>query len=146
MRCECSNWDHPTHGLEKCETPEYELVVAQDKEASRELEYHKFKSTDNSADSVRRHTETMRCAFVFGRDPMAFSVNNLSANVSMEKAAMEMDEWTPGHAQTYIAKLARPQTKKGRPGNIKWSTSRVMWWRSIAKFDLQRNHVQRLRE
>ena len=27
VRCKCSNWDHPTHGLKKCETPEYELVV-----------------------------------------------------------------------------------------------------------------------
>ena len=27
VRCKCSNLDHPTHGLKKCETPEYELVV-----------------------------------------------------------------------------------------------------------------------
>ena len=27
VRCKCSNWDHPTHGLKKCETPEHELVM-----------------------------------------------------------------------------------------------------------------------
>ena len=28
-------------------------------------------------DSIVRHTEAMRCEFVFGRDPIAFTVNSL---------------------------------------------------------------------
>ena len=36
-------------------------------------------------DSIRRHTEAMGCEFVFGRDPIAFTVHNLSAKVRIEK-------------------------------------------------------------
>ena len=55
----------------------------QEKEASREWQYHKVKGSDNSAnlftkalehDSVRWHSEAMGCEFTFGRDPIAFTV------------------------------------------------------------------------
>ena len=35
-------------------------------------------------DSVMRHTEAMGCEYMFGKDPIAFTVNNLCANVSLE--------------------------------------------------------------
>ena len=84
-----------------------------EKAASRELQYHRVKGSDNSADlftkalehdSIRRHTEAMGCEFVFGRDPIAFTVHNSSEKVRIEKLAMEieslfktkgrMDAWT----------------------------------------------------
>ena len=102
----------------------------QEKEASRELQYHKVKSSDNSADlfakahahhSIRRHTEAMGCEFMFGRDPIAFTVNNFGAHVIMGKEASEvengfkasgrMDAWTRMdlHSKTYKT------TNKGGP-------------------------------
>ena len=41
-------------------------------------------------DSIVRHTEAMGCEFVFGRDPIAFTVNNLSAKVKVENLAREV--------------------------------------------------------
>ena len=63
------------------------------------MQYHTVKGSHNSADlftkalehdSIVRHTEAMGCEFMFGRDPIAFTGNNLSAKVSMEKVATEM--------------------------------------------------------
>ena len=63
----------------------------QEKEASRELQSQKVKGSDNSADlftkaldhnSNMRHTESMGSEFMFGRDPLAFIVNNSSATLS----------------------------------------------------------------
>ena len=87
-------------GLGKVRHLNTSWLWVQEKEASRELRYQKVRSSDNSADlftkardhdSIRRHTESMGSEFVFGRDPLAFTVNSLSAKVSMEKVAMEMD-------------------------------------------------------
>ena len=38
-------------------------------------------------DSIVRHTDK----FVFGRDPIAFTINNLSAKLDMENVAREVD-------------------------------------------------------
>ena len=102
----------------------------QEKAASRELQYLKVKGSDNSADlftktldhdSVRQHTGTMGSEFMFRRDPLALTVNNLSATLSMKKLPMEverrfgtrrrMDAWTRTdmHSRTYKT------TNKGRP-------------------------------
>ena len=67
-------------GLGKVTHRKNELVAVQEKEASRELQYHKVKRSDNRADlftkaldhdSTVRDTEAMGCEFVFGRDPIA---------------------------------------------------------------------------
>ena len=72
----------------------------QEEESSRELQYHKVNASENGADlftkalehdSIRRHTEAMGCEFMIGRDPIALTVNNLSAKVNMEKLAMEVE-------------------------------------------------------
>ena len=64
-------------------------------------------------DSIVRHTEATGREFVFVRDPIAFTVNNLSAKLSMESVAREMehrfkasgkmDAWTRMdlHSKTY---------------------------------------------
>ena len=96
---------------------------AQEKEALRELQYHKVKGSNNSADlftkaldhdSIVRHTEAMGCEFVFGRDPIAFTVNNLSAKLSMESVAREIK--ASGREWTCTEKLTRPQTGEDRIG------------------------------
>ena len=60
------------------------------------------KAFDNSADffakaldhdCIRRHTESLGSECMFGRDPHAFTVNNLSATLSMKKLAMEPERW-----------------------------------------------------
>ena len=94
------------------------------------MQYHKVKGSDNSADlftkalehdSIRRNTEAMGCQFTLGKDPIAFTVNNLSAKLSMEKLAVEMETrfrrkgrmgaWTRMdlHSRTYKT------TKRGGP-------------------------------
>ena len=64
-----------------------------EKETPRELQHHKIKGSDNSADlftkvldhgSIKRHTEPMGCEF-FLRGPFAFTVNNLSARLSKKR-------------------------------------------------------------
>ena len=102
---------------------------AQEKEASRELQYHKVKGSENGADlftkaldhdSIVRHTEAM-----FGRDPIAFTVNNPSATVSMQKLALGagehfQDKWKNARVDTNgltcTAELTRPRTKEDRLG------------------------------
>ena len=85
----------------------------QEKEASRELQCHKVRGSDNSVDlftkavehdSIVRHTDAMGCECMFGRDPIALTVRNLNAKVNMENFAQEveyrsktsgrMDAWT----------------------------------------------------
>ena len=72
----------------------------QEKEASRDLQYHKVNGSDNSSDlftkaldhdSILRHTEAMGCEYMFGRDPIALTVNSLNAKVDMENLAREME-------------------------------------------------------
>ena len=103
----------------------------QEKGASRELQYHKVKGSDNSAclftkaldhDSIRKDTESMGSEFVFGKgEPLALTVNNLGATLSMKKLAMEterqfgtkgrMDAWTRMDLQSKSYKT----THKGGP-------------------------------
>ena len=91
----------------KGKTFEHELVVGPGKEASRELEHHKVKGSDNSADlftkaldhdSIRRHTEFMGSEFACGRDPLVFTVNHPSATLKMERrwrsSSGQVEEWT----------------------------------------------------
>ena len=117
-------------GLGKVRHLNTSWLWVQEKEASRELQYHKVKGSDKSADlftkaldhdSIRRHTESMGSAFMFGRDSLAFTVNNLSPTLSIKKLAMEMerrfgtkgrvDAWTRMdlHSKTYQT------TNKGGP-------------------------------
>ena len=71
----------------------------QEKEASRELQHHKVQVSDSSADLFTKapdhdsivHTEATGREFVFGRDPIALTVNNLSAKLNMEKVAREVE-------------------------------------------------------
>ena len=42
-------------------------------------------------DSIVRHTVAMGCEFMFRRDPIASTVNNMSANVSMGNSALEVE-------------------------------------------------------
>ena len=122
-RRKCSNCDHPTHWIGKGETLEHELVVG-----SREGSVHvscsitKSKAANNSFDlftkaldhdSIVQHTDAVGCEFIFGRDPIALTVSNLSAKLNMENAAREaeyrfktsgrMDAWTRMdlHSTTY---------------------------------------------
>ena len=99
----------------------------QETEASRKLQYHKVRDSDNGADlftraldqdSIVRHIEAMGCELMFRRDPIAFSVNNLRAKVGMEKSAFgsgeqfefkpsgRMDAWTRKdlHSKTFKTK------------------------------------------
>ena len=66
------------------------------KEASRELQYHKIKGSDNNADlftkaldhdSIKRHTESIGCGFMFEKDPFALTVDNVSAALSVKTLA-----------------------------------------------------------
>ena len=41
--------------------------------------------------SLVRHTEAMGCEFMFGRDPIAFTVNNLNAKVNTDNLAQEVE-------------------------------------------------------
>ena len=41
--------------------------------------------------SIRRHIEAMGCEFMFWREPIALTVNTLSAKVRKEMLAMEME-------------------------------------------------------
>ena len=118
-------------GLGKMRHLNTSWLWVQEKEASLELQCHKVKGSDNSADlftkalehdSIRRHTEAMGCEFC-GRDPIALTVNSLSATVSMEIFAMEMESlfktkegWTREQERTCTAKLTRPQTRGDRLG------------------------------
>ena len=102
----------------------------QEKEASRELQYHKVKGSDFSADlftkaldhdSIRSYTESTGSDFMFGRDPLAFTVNNLSATLSMETEATEMERQfgTKGRMDGWTRKdlhsKAYQTTNKGGP-------------------------------
>ena len=83
-------------GLGKVRHLKTSSLWVQEKEASRELQCHKVKSSDHCADlftkALDHDTEAMGCEFMFGRDPVAFTVNNLSAKVSMETMAIEIGE------------------------------------------------------
>ena len=104
--------------------------MSQEKDASRELQYHKVKGSHVSADfftkaldhgSIRRHIEAMGCELMFRREPIALTVNTLSAKVRKEILALEkeslfktkrrMDAWTRMdlHSKTFKT------TNKGRP-------------------------------
>ena len=103
-------------GLGKVRHLNTSWLLVQEKEASRELQYHNVTGIDNSADlftkalehdSIRRHTEAMGCEIMFGRDPIAFTVNDLSAKVSMRnwqqkwRTDSEQEEvWTRGQEWT----------------------------------------------
>ena len=87
-------------GLRKVRHLTTSWMWVQEEEASRELQYHTVKGSDNIADlftmplahnSIKRHTEALGCEVMFGRDPIAFTVNSLSAKVSIEKLAVEME-------------------------------------------------------
>ena len=120
------------------------VIWVQEKEASRELQYHKVRGSDNSADllkrgSIVRHTEAMGCEFMSGRDPAAFAVNDLNTKVNMENLAREvehrfktsgrMDAWTriDLHSKTCVTTnregpswrdVASRVTADARSGNI----------------------------
>ena len=74
-------------------------------------------------DSTVRHTEAMGCEFMFGREPVVFIDNKLSAKASLKKLALEvesrfktsgrMDAWT---RMDCTANLTRPQSKEDRHG------------------------------
>ena len=112
-----SNWDHPRHAVEKrWDTWTQVGWWVQEKEASRELQHHNIKGSDNSADlftkvldhdSIKPHTENMGCEFIFERDPFAFTVDNLGATLTeMERRLRtkgRMDAWTrmDMHSKTY---------------------------------------------
>ena len=110
-------------GLGKVRQANTNWLWVQEKEASREVQYRKLTGSDNSADlltkaldhdSSVRHTEAVGCEFVFGRDPIAFTVNNPSAKLSIEGVPQEM-----GHrfkASGREAKPARPQRGDDRIG------------------------------
>ena len=74
----------------------------QKKEASREL-HHRVNGSNNDADmfkvldhdSIARHTDAMGCEFMSGSDPTAFTLDNLSGNVSEQV----QDKWKNGLAQ-----------------------------------------------
>ena len=96
-------------GLGKVRHLNTSWLWAQDKEASRELQYHKVKKAATTVltcsqrhhDSIVRHTEAMGCEFVFGRDPVALTVNKLIAKLNMENVARELgapiqDKWKDG--------------------------------------------------
>ena len=86
-------------GLGKVRHMNTSWLWVQEKDASRELQYHKAKCSDNSADlftkaldydSIKRHTESF-----------ASTVNDLSATLSMKKSN--------GHGET-----VRDKKKNGR--------------------------------
>ena len=86
-------------GLGKVRHLNTSWLWVQEKEASRELQYHKVQVSDSSADLFTKapehdsivHTEATGREFVFGRDPIALTVNNLSAKLNMEKVAREVE-------------------------------------------------------
>ena len=95
----------------------------QEKEAARELQYHKIKGSDSTADlctkaldhdSIKRHNESMGCEFMFEKDPFALTVNNLSATLSMKMLAMEVERrfWTKGRMDAWTRMDAHSKTYK----------------------------------
>ena len=84
-RRKCSNRNHPSHGSGTVRHLNTSWSWVQEKEASRELQYHKVEGSDHGADlftkaldrdSIVRHTEAVGREFMFGRDPIALTVNN----------------------------------------------------------------------
>ena len=80
------------------------LLWVQEKEASRELQYHKINGSDNSADlftkaldhdSIHGHTQSMGFEFMSERDPFAFTANNMSATRHKKNGRVDKN----GHAQ-----------------------------------------------
>ena len=101
-----------------------------EKEATRAFLYHKVKAGDNSANlstkaldhaSIVKHTEAMGGEFMAWVDPLAFTVNSISARVSMEKLAQDVvirvntigriDAWK----RTNLNNKTFTTTNKGRP-------------------------------
>ena len=52
---------------------------------------------------------------MFGRDPLALTVNNMGATLSMETVAMEVER--RGRELTCTARPTRPHTREGRTGD-----------------------------
>ena len=74
-------------------------LLVQETEASRELQYHEFKGSDNCTDlftkvldhdSILRHTEAMGAELRIGRDPIAITVNLYECRSVSEKLAQEV--------------------------------------------------------
>ena len=71
--------------------------------------------------AFKRHTESMGCEFMFERDPCAFTVNNLSATLSVKKLATEMETVRDKRKNGRVDKNGRAQQdfqhhKQGRTG------------------------------
>ena len=71
--------------------------------------------------AFKRHTESMGCEFMFERDPCAFTVNNLSATLSMKKLTTKMETVRDKRKNGPVDKNGRAQQdfqhhKQGRTG------------------------------
>ena len=84
----------PRMGVGKVRHFNTSWLWVQEQEASRELEYHKVKGSDNTTDiftkalghdCIRRHTKSMGSGFTYGRDPLAFQAIHERQNILFYK-------------------------------------------------------------